>query len=148
MQGIAGGEGVPSEPDWGLIYKAPDDVAAAHEEWGVVVRELQESGTITVANGHAIRRLVEFRVQYERASRVVARQGTIILAKRTRVPQTNPYWVIMRQADGALKVLEAELGIAPVRRARATKVKREKKTERASDRYLKPAIGDGPQRER
>ena len=109
---------------------------------------MQESGTITVANGHAIRRLIEFRVQYGRASRIVARQGTIVPAKRTRVPQINPYWVIMRQADDALKVLEAELGIAPVRRARAAKVRREKKIERASDRYLKPVTGDGPRRER
>ena len=148
LQGIAGSEGVPSEPDWSLIYKGADDVAAAHQDWGVVVREMQESGTITMANGHAIRRLVEFRIQYERAGRIVARQGTIVPAKRTRVPQINPYWVIMRQADEALKVLEAELGIAPVRRARAAKVKREKKIERASDRYLKPVTGDGPQRER
>src|SRR3954449_2737247 len=148
LQGIVGGEGAPSEPDWSLIYKGADEVAAAHEEWGVVLREMQEAGTITVANGHAIRRLIEFRVQYGRASRIVARQGTIVPAKRTRVPQINPYWVIMRQADEALKVLEAELGIAPVRRARAAKVRREKKIERASDRYLKPATGDVPQRER
>src|SRR3954471_17628871 len=148
LQGIAGGEGVPSEPDWSLIYKGADEVAVAHEEWGVVAREMQEAGTLTVANGHAIRRLVEFRVQYERASRIVTRQGTIVPAKRTRVPQINPHWVVMRQADEALKVLEAELGIAPVRRARAVKVKREKKIERASDRYLKPVTGDGLQRER
>ena len=148
LQGIVGGEGVPSEPDWSLIYKGADEVAVAHEEWGVVIREMQEAGTITVANGHAIRRLVEFRLQYERAGRIVARQGTIVPAKRTRVPQINPYWVIMRQANEALKVLEAELGIAPTRRARAAKVKREKKIERASDRYLKPVTGDGPQRER
>ena len=137
LQGITGGEGVPSEPDWSLIYRGADEVAAAHEEWGVVVREMQESTTIAVVNGHAIRRLIEFRVQYGRASRIVARQGTIVPAKRTRVPQINPYWVIMRQADEALKVLEAELGLAPVRRARAAKLRREKKIERASDRYLK-----------
>src|SRR4051795_12324464 len=98
LQSIAGGEGVPSEPDWSLIYKGADEVAAAHEEWGIVVREMQESGTITVANGHAIRRLIEFRIQYGRASWIVARQGAIVPAKRTRVPQTNLYWVIMRQA--------------------------------------------------
>src|ERR1044072_3011998 len=123
-QGIAGGEGIPSEPDWSLIYKGADDVAAAHEEWGVVVREMQESNTITVANGHAIRRLIEFRVQYGRASRIVARQGTIVPAKRTRVPQVNPFWVVMRQADEALKVLEAEPGTASVRPGRAPKAKR------------------------
>src|ERR1044071_4651998 len=147
LQGIAGGEGIPSEPDWSLIYKGADDVTAAHEEWGIVVREMQESSTITVANGHAIKRLIEFRVQFERASRIVARQGTIVPAKRTRVPQINPYWVIMRQADDALKVLEAELGIAPVRRARAAKVRREKKIERPSDRYLKPVPGEARRRE-
>lgn len=148
LQGIVDGDGVPSEPDWSLIYNGADEVTVAHKEWGVVVREMQEAGTITVANGHAIRRLIEFRVQYERAGRIVARQGTIMPAKRTRVPQINLYWVIMRQADEALKVLEAQLGIAPVRRGRATRVKRERKTERLSDRYLKPVTGDGPQRER
>jgi hypothetical protein len=61
---------------------------------------------------------------------------------------TALYWVIMRQADEALKVLEAELGVSPVRRGRATKVTREKKIERASDRYLTPATGDRGWRER
>src|SRR5690242_10319930 len=96
----------------------------------------------------AIRRLVEFRVQCEHAGRAVAEQGAIVAAKRTKVPQINPHWVVMRQADDVLKVLEAELGIAPTRRGRAAKVKREKKTERASDRYLKPVTCDGPQRGR
>lgn len=137
---IAGSDGIPPEPDWVSIYNDPRDVAVARNEWGIVVREMREAGTIAVANGHAIRRLVEFRVQFERAGMSVAEQGTIILAKRTKVPQINPHWVVMRQADEALKVLEAELGIAPMRRGRVTKAKRVEKTTRASDKYLVKSV--------
>lgn len=137
LSAIPGNFGIPPEPDWRLTFSDPEDVAAARGEWGIILREMQEAGTVTVANGHAIRRLVEFRLQYERAGRVVAEHGAIIEAKRTRVPQINPHWVVMRQADDALKVLEAELGISPVRRARAAKAKRAEKTQRGSDSYLK-----------
>lgn len=138
LSAIAGNNGVPPEPDWALTFSDSAEIKSAREEWGIVLREMQDAGTVSVANGHAIRRLVEFRLQYERACRVVAEQGSIIEARRTKVPQINPYWVVMRQADEALKVLESELGIAPVRRARATKVKRVEKTQRSSDDYIKP----------
>ncbi|MEW9837307.1 hypothetical protein ABUE29_18655, partial [Mesorhizobium sp. ZMM04-4] len=69
LQSIEGGDGVPVEPDWRSIYDDELDIAEASEQWGVVTREMKDAGTLTVANGHAIRRLVEFRVQYERAAR-------------------------------------------------------------------------------
>lgn len=134
---IDGNDGCPSEPDWSSIYTDELDIAEAHEQWGVVSRELAEVGTLAVANGHSIKRLVEFRVQYERASREVAEHGPILKAKRTRVPQYNPHWVVMRQADEAIRATEAELGIAPTRRGKVTKVQRGKKTTRAADTYLK-----------
>jgi P27 family predicted phage terminase small subunit len=138
---IDGGGGVPPEPDWRSLYSDVLDVATAHEEWGLVVRELQDAGTLAICNGHAVKRLVEFRVQYERASRQVAETGAIVKAKRTKVPAYSPYWVVMRQADEAIRVLEAELGLAPVRRGKATKVQRAKKNPRAADAYIKPAAG-------
>jgi P27 family predicted phage terminase small subunit len=140
LETLPGGDGSPPEPDWSSIYADEFDIATAHEEWGVVVRELRQSITLSVANGHEIRRLVEFRVQYERASNHVAEHGAILRPtnKKTKIGQWNPYWSVMRQANEAIRSLEAELGLAPTRRGNATKVNRGKKTSRASDEFLRP----------
>jgi phage terminase small subunit len=135
---VAGGSGAPEEPDWTAIYSDEADADAARAQWGVVVRELRDGQTLTVANGHMIQRLVLFRVEFERASRNVAERGTILSAKRTGVPQVNPYWPIMQQASAAIRLLEIELGLPPVRRGKASKVTREKKNSRAADAYLRP----------
>jgi P27 family predicted phage terminase small subunit len=137
---IVGGDGSPPEPDWSSIYADEFDIAAAHHEWGIVIRELRASVTLSVANGHEIRRLVEFRVQYERASNHVAEHGPILKPtnKKAKVGQWNPYWSVMRQANEAIRALEAELGLAPTRRGNATKVNRGKKTSRAADEFLRP----------
>lgn len=140
---IAGGDGSPGEPDWASIYIDELDIAAAHDHWGVVTRELQSAGTLAVANGDSIRRLIEFRVQYDRASKHVAEHGPILkpTSKKAKVGQWNPYWSVMRQADEAIRVAEAELGLAPTRRGKATKVQRGKQISRAADNYLKPVSG-------
>ncbi|EHK56830.1 P27 family phage terminase small subunit [Allomesorhizobium alhagi] len=132
-------EGVPNEPDWASLFAETADAEAAHEQWAVVCRELRDAGTLAVSNGHAIKRLVEFRVQFERASRHVAEHGPIITAKRAKIGQWNPHWSVMRQADEAIRAIESELGISPARRGKVTKVARGKKTSRAADAYLKPA---------
>jgi phage terminase small subunit len=135
---VAGGDGAPPEPDWSSLYQDELDLVAAHEEWGIAIRELQQACTLSVANGHAVKRLVQFRIVYEGAARSVAENGTIQKAKRTRVPQVNPYWGVMRQASEEIRVLEVELGLPPVRRGRATKVERKQKRTTAADAYLKP----------
>ncbi len=134
---IDGGDGVPPEPDWRTLYADEDDIALAERQWGEVTREMREAGTLAAANGHSIRRLIEFRVQYERMARHVAEHGPVIKARRSKVPQYNPHWIVMRQADENIRVAEAELGIAPVRRGKAAKVQRGKKAPRAADSYLK-----------
>jgi phage terminase small subunit len=141
VQVLLGGDGVPPEPDWTAIYTDEDERAAAHVEWGNVVREMRDAGTLAVANGHAIKRLVQFRMQYERAARHVAHNGAILQAKRAKVGQWNPYWAVMKHADEAIRLLEAELGIAPVRRGKARKTERRAKGARAADAYLQ---GKGP----
>lgn len=135
---VDGGDGAPPEPDWASIYTDDLDLAAAHEQWGIISRDLQEAGTLALANGEAMQRLVQFRIVFRRASQDVAEKGAVMKAKRSRVPQYNPHWTVMKQSDEAIRVLEAELGIAPVRRGKATKVQRAKKTSRAADAYLKP----------
>ncbi|WP_073052818.1 P27 family phage terminase small subunit [Kaistia soli] len=142
---VDGGAGMPSQPDWESLYSDELDVAAAREEWGVVTRELQSVAGLTVANGHAIQRLVEFRVQYRRASQHVAEHGAILAAKRAgskaKVGQWNPYWSVMRQCDESIRVLEAELGLAPTRRGKIAKAERKQRAPRAADEFLKHRAG-------
>lgn len=139
---LSGGEGLPPEPDWRTIFADDDDLAVAHEHWGIVTREMADAGTLVVANGAAIKRLIEFVVQYERASRHVAEKGAIMAptSKKAKVGQWNPFWSVMRQADESIRVAEAELGLSPVRRGKATKVQRAKKAPRAADNFLKKQV--------
>ncbi|GAB4071742.1 P27 family phage terminase small subunit [Ancylobacter sonchi] len=130
-------DGAPPEPDWASLFTDELDIAIARDRWAIVVREMQEAGTLVLANDHAIRRLVDFSVQYERAARQVCEMGTILKARRSRVPQASPYWTVMRQAGEEIRVLEVELGISPVRRGKAQKVQRAKKAPRAADSYLR-----------
>ena len=141
LQTIGGGDGVPAEPDWQSLYDDELDIAVSNEQWGIITREMKDAGTLTVANGHAIRRLVEFRVQYERASRHVAEKGAILKGRRAKVGQWNPYWSVMSQAQDKITALEKALGISPDARSKAGKVQRAKKTSRAADNYLGKAGG-------
>jgi P27 family predicted phage terminase small subunit len=136
---IDGGDGLPPEPEWSQHYSDELDIEVARDEWGVVVREMQGAETLSVANGHAIRRLVEFRIQWRRASEHVADHGAIIRGKTTgRGGQWNPHWSVMRQADDKIRALEAELGLSPRRRAAAVKAKRRPDRGTAADDYLGP----------
>lgn len=135
---VEGGAGLPPEPEWSANYTDILDVELARAEWGVVVREMTEAGTLCVANGHAIKRLIDFRVIYERAARDLGENGALGRAKRSRVPQVNPNWTIMRQAAEQIGTLEAELGLSPRRRNSAAKLQRRAKAQRPADAYLKP----------
>jgi phage terminase small subunit len=140
---IEGGDGLPPEPDWQSIFDDELDIAMAHELWGVITREMSDAKTISVGNGHAIKRLIEFHVQYEHASRHVAEKGAILAptSKKAKVGQWNPFWSVMRQADDAMKVLESELGISPLRRGKATKAERTQRKSRPSDAFLRQTGG-------
>ncbi|TIN10395.1 P27 family phage terminase small subunit [Mesorhizobium sp.] len=129
----------PFEPDWSAAYPSPTDASEAAEHWRTVTAELAAAGTLADANGHTVRRLVEFRVQYEKAAKHVAEHGSILTAKRAKVGQWNPFWSAMQQADARIVILESKLGLDPVSRGKTTKVARGKKTARAADQYLKAA---------
>ena len=130
--------GIPEEPDWSQTYSDVLDITSAHEEWGIVVQEMQRAQILTVANGHAIARLVHFRMLYRTALQQVAEKGAVL--KRTRKnDKFNPHWSVMCRASDGCLVLEGELGISPVRRARATRTQKRVHTARAADTYLKNA---------
>ena len=133
---LDGGAGTPPEPQWSDTFSDVLDQATAHQIWGITIREMQAAGTLATANAHAIERLVHFRVQYDRAARTVAEEGPVLKAPRTGVPLYSPYWVVMIQADKALKVLEQELGLAPIRRGRAAKASHGKRAPRPADKFI------------
>lgn len=139
MKAIDGGNGVPPEPDWSL-YSSPREIALARSWWSEIVAAMRSAETLTVANGSAIQRLVNFRVIEDQASRHVAEHGAIFkpAGSTALVGQWNPYWKVWRQADESIRQLEAELALAPTRRHRAGKVKRKATGPRAADTYLKP----------
>jgi hypothetical protein len=111
------------------------------EHWVAICGELREASTLTAGNGHAIRRLVEARVLYERAALDVAQRGALVPAPKTGTPIYNLNMTIMRQSEESCRMLESELGIAPVRRGRAAKVRPMSRVPLARDQYLRPADG-------
>lgn len=138
LNAVVGGGGTPPEPNWSTIFTDDLDLAAARENWRGLISEMREAGTLAVENGHAIQRLVIFRLEFDRAARNVVEQGKILRAKRTKTPQINPEWTCMKQAGEAVADLESDLGISPRRRNAAGKVTRAKKKATAADTYLTP----------
>ncbi len=99
---------------------------------------MEQAQTLCVANGHAIERLIDFRLVYRTAMQEVAEKGAVLKSPRTKVPQYSPHFVIARQANELITALEAELGLAPARRGKAVKVQQRPKPSRAADVYLLP----------
>ena len=133
---IDGSGGIPPEPDWKLTFAEPADASRAHEEWALVVNELKAASALTVANGHAIKRLVIFRILYDRAADTVIEQGAVVPAKRTKVPSHSAYWTVLKQSSEAITTAEAELGLSPTRRDKLVAVKRNQRQARAADEFL------------
>lgn len=113
---IKGAFAKPDEPVWTDIYSDLTECALASNYWSIIVSTLSAANALTVANGPAIQRLVEFKMQYDRASRHVAEHGPILRAPKTGVPTTNLNWSVMKHSAQQIMALEKELGIAPTRR--------------------------------
>lgn len=126
----------PVEPDWAAILTDELAQQTAKSYWAEIVAEMREAGTLAPANGHAIRRLVLFRIEFDESARLIGETGKILRAKKTAVPQISPQWTCMKQANEAAQSLEAELGLMPRRRSAAGKVQRGKRRETAADKYL------------
>lgn len=128
---------MPPEPEWTSLYEDDLDVSLAREVWGQVIREMRGREIIAVSNAHQIKRYVMACVMHDSAARQVIEKGPVIKAKRSSVPQYNPWWSIMKDADARASAHEAELGISPRRRASAAKVVRTGRKPTAADAYLK-----------
>jgi P27 family predicted phage terminase small subunit len=126
----------PPEPDWGLFFADELTQSTAKASWSEIIADMRDAGTLAPVNGHAIRRLIQFRIEYDNAAALVSEDGKVIRAKRSATPQISPQWTCMKQASQEVSELEAELGLSPRRRSSASKVQRGKKRETAADKYL------------
>lgn len=136
LTAIEGGAGMPPEPDWSLTFTVASQADRAHLEWVSIVGELREANALTVANGHAIKRLVIFRIIYDHTANDVIAKGAVVPAKRTRVPSHSAHWTVLRQSAEVIATAEAELGLSPTRRSKLVPVKRKQPKSRAADAYI------------
>jgi P27 family predicted phage terminase small subunit len=120
----------------GLLFSDVGECATAREHWSTVVTAMRTAETLTVANGHAVKRLVLAQVVFDRACAAVARDGGVRVVKG--VYRRNPQWILAKQSAEMCAGIEAELGLPPSRRHRVGKAARRKQQARASDAYLKP----------
>jgi P27 family predicted phage terminase small subunit len=141
MDVVEGSGIVIPEPNWRMLLTDELELEAAAEYWRIVTTEMRERGILSPSNRHAIQRLIMSYVVHDRESRTVAEQGAVLKPKRGNpksIARMSPHFTAMREAGSDAAQIEAELGLAPRRRAAAAKVERKTKVSRASDAYLKP----------
>ena len=137
LTALKGGEGTPPEPDWSSYCADELDLAFVKAQWRSIINEMKDLGTLSVDNGDAIRRLVMFRLEFDRQSRSVAEHGVIRKAKRTKSDQIHPSWTVMKQAAEAAGVIERDLALNPLRRNHGGKIQRKAKRKTAADEFLR-----------
>jgi P27 family predicted phage terminase small subunit len=141
LDALAGGEGTPAEPNWTSLYRKAGEAKRAAAHWAEIINEMRERQTLSVANGHAIERLVLFRILYDRAAEVIRARGALQDAPNAGTPMYNLNFSVLKDAEEKIRMLESELGLAPIRRARASRVDRRPAKPRPADRYLRPIEG-------
>lgn len=134
---IAGGEGVPPEPNWRTIFGRAGDRETASAYWKSIVSELRGAEKLAVANAHSIKRLVVAYVTYDISAREVLKSGPVIKAKKTGVPTYNPWWTTMSNADSQAAALEKALCVSPRDRGTGARVEKKSVRRTGADAYLK-----------
>ncbi|SIO51183.1 phage terminase, small subunit, putative, P27 family [Bradyrhizobium erythrophlei] len=133
---IDGGDGTPQQPKWQLLFSDAGECGAAAGHWSNIVNAMRSAETLSVANGHAIKRLVIGQIVFDRACAAVARDGAVRRVKG--VDRRNPQWMLVKQSAELCAGIEAELGLPPARRARVGKVPRKQRQRTAADGYPRP----------
>lgn len=118
-------DGIP-EPDWSTQFTDELDQELAHQQWLVIVGELKGSEKLANANERQIKRLIDCYVLYEIAMRHVADEGAVFPRKGKKQPAYNPWFTVLKDANGMASAAEAELTITPRRRNNGGKVQRQK----------------------
>lgn len=115
-----------AEPDWSTQFSDELDQELASQQWRIVVGELRGSEKLANANGRQIKRMIDCYVLYEIAMRHVAEEGAVFPRKGKKQPAYNPWFTVLKDANGMASAAEAELTITPRRRNNGGKVQRQK----------------------
>lgn len=115
-----------AEPDWSTQFTDELDQELASQQWRVIVGELRGSEKLANANERQIKRLIDCYVLYEIAMRHVAEEGAVFPRKGKKQPAYNPWFTVLKDANGMASAAEAELTITPRRRNNGGKVTRQK----------------------
>lgn len=111
------------EPDWADAgVTDADELADARRHWRIIVDELAGQQTLAEANRHAIGRLVLEMILYERAQKLVLKEGLTVKFKNG-TSQQHPALSIANKKLALIAKLEADLGITVIKRLSASKGK-------------------------
>lgn len=128
------------EPDWTQVFSDELDILGAREHWRRLNVELREREIFAEVNEPAVQRLVMAYITFDRAAKQVAEHGAVLKPRKGNpkaIPRISPHWAVMRQASADALALEAELGLSPRQRRKATPVQKKIRRARAADEYLK-----------
>ena len=129
------------EPDWARLLPEVAEQLAASEHWRRIAGEMDGQDILSLANGHALQRLVLAYLVYDRCSQMVAVDGLV-----TEPNEKNPksiarlsiYYKAMREAESTAERLEAQLGLTPGKRGRVGKVVKKRERSAGADAFLGP----------
>ncbi|MCH2486149.1 MAG: P27 family phage terminase small subunit [Erythrobacter sp.] len=132
--------GIP-EPDWSRLLPEKEEQSAASDHWRRVATEMDELQTLSLANGHAVQRLVLAYLVYDRCSKSVALDGLVTEPKADNpkaIARLSIHYKAMREAESTAERLEKQLGLTPGNRAKVGKVTKKRERRASADAFLGP----------
>jgi P27 family predicted phage terminase small subunit len=127
------------EPDWSrLLPEAPERIAAS-EHWRRIAGEMHELEILSLANGHALQRLVLAYLVYDRCSKNVAADGLVTEPNANNpksIARLSIHYKAMREAENTAERLEGQLGLTPGKRGRVGKVTKKRERQAGADKFL------------
>jgi len=127
------------EPDWARLLPERAEQEAASEHWRRVAGEMHELEILSLANGHALQRLVLAYLVYDRCSKNVAADGLVTAPNADNpksIARLSIHYKAMREAENTAERLEAQLGLTPGKRGRVGKVTKKRERQAGADKFL------------
>lgn len=129
------------EPDWSRLLPERTEQEAAAEHWRRLAGEMHEQEILSLANGHALQRLVLAYLVYDRCSKSVAVDGLVTEPNKENpksIARLSIYYKAMREAENTAERLEGQLGLTPGKRGRVGKVAKKRERKAGADTFLGP----------
>lgn len=129
------------EPDWAELLTDEEERAKASARWRRVAGEMDQLEILSLANDHALQRLVLAYINYDRSSLAVAADGLVTEPAKDNpkaIARLSVHYQAMREAEKTAERLEAQLGLTPGRRGKVGKVQRKRERTSGADAFLGP----------